>query len=201
MVHQDTLMKALTQSLSGGALEAVGVHGVELTDPVPTELPATTMRMDAAWRMADGRIFHLEFQSTRAPNLYRFLEYDVRLAQRHTTQIRTVVLYHADTARALDALDIGTAQYHVENVFLSHMDGTQALATVQAHLAAGRWEPPDRLRLALALNMHFSHRADVLDTVLTLVSAVPSMAERDLVVSAMIILGQYTLTGAERTRL
>ncbi len=114
----------------------------------------------------------------------------MRLAQHHTTHIRTVVLYHADTA-----------QYHVENVFLSQLDGTQALTTVQAHLAAGRWEPPDRLRLALALNMHWSHRTGVLDTVLMLVSAVPSMAERDLVVSAMIILGQYTLTGAERTRL
>ncbi len=201
MADQDTLMKALTRSLSGGALEAVGVHGVELTEPVPTELPATTMRMDAAWRMIDGRIFHLEFQSTREPNLYRFLEYDVRLAQHHTTQIRTVVLYHADTIHAPDALDIGTAQYHVENVFLSQLDGTQALTTVQAHLAAGRWEPPDRLRLALALNMHFSDRTDVLNTVLTLVSAVPSMTERDLVVSAMIILGNYALTGAERTRL
>ena len=49
--------------------------------------------------------------------------------------------------------------------------------------------------------MHFSHRTDVLDTVLTLVSGVPSMTERDLVVSAMIILEHYTLTGAERTRL
>lgn len=109
MAGQDTLMKALTRSLSGGALEAVGVHGVELTEPVPTELTATTMRMDAAWRMMDGRIFHLEFQSTREPNLYRFLEYDVRLAQHHTTQIPTVVLYHADTVQAPDGLDIGTA--------------------------------------------------------------------------------------------
>lgn len=110
-------------------------------------------------------------------------------------------LYHADTVQAPDALDIGTAQYHVENVFLSQLDGTQALTTVQAHLDAGRWEPPDRLRLALALNMHFSDRTDVLNTVLTLVSAIPSMTERDLVVSAMIILGNYALTDAERTRL
>ncbi len=55
MARQDTPMKVLTNSLSGGALEAVGVHGVELTESLPTELLANTLRIDMAWRMQDGR--------------------------------------------------------------------------------------------------------------------------------------------------
>ena len=78
MAGQDTLMNALTRSLSGGALDALGVFDVELAEPMPTELPANTLRMDKAWRMQDGRVFHLEFQSTREPTLHRFLEYDAR---------------------------------------------------------------------------------------------------------------------------
>lgn len=34
---QDTLMKALTQALSGGAMEVLGVYGVELVEPAPTD--------------------------------------------------------------------------------------------------------------------------------------------------------------------
>ena len=32
MAKKDTIMKALTKSLSGGALQAIGVYGVELAD-------------------------------------------------------------------------------------------------------------------------------------------------------------------------
>ncbi len=73
MARQDTLMKALAQSLSGGALEAVGVYGVELAEPLPTELPANALRIDMAWRMQEGQLFHLEFQSKRETDLHRFL--------------------------------------------------------------------------------------------------------------------------------
>ena len=51
VAKQDTLMKALTKSLSSGALEAIGVYGVELTESLPTELPANTLRVDMAWAM------------------------------------------------------------------------------------------------------------------------------------------------------
>ena len=42
-------------------------------------------------------------------------------------KIRTVVLYHSAGAQAPDELDVGTAQYRVENVFLSNPDGNAAL--------------------------------------------------------------------------
>ena len=51
MSGQDAYMKALTESLSGGALEAVGVHGVELAAHLPTELPANVLHTDKVWRM------------------------------------------------------------------------------------------------------------------------------------------------------
>ena len=47
-------MEALTKSLSGGALKAVGVYGVKLAEPLPTELLANTLQIDMAWRMQDN---------------------------------------------------------------------------------------------------------------------------------------------------
>ncbi len=201
MAGQDTMMKALTRSLSGGALDVLGVLGVELAEPLPTELPANTLRMDKAWRMQDGRVFHLEFQSTREPTLYRFLEYDARLAHQHFTQIRTVVLYHAKVNDAPSELNIGTAMYHVENIYLSQMDGDRALDEVSQHLKMGQWEPKDRLRLALALNMRVQDMSVTLNRVLELVSVVPNETEKDLVVSAIAALGDHSLNDQQRAHL
>lgn len=193
-------MKALAQSLSGGALGAVGIRGVELVAPFPTELPAGVLRTDMVWRMSDGWLFHLEFQSTRETDLHRFLEYDVRLARHHRGKIRTVVLYHTRIAQAPKELDIGTAKYRVENVHLSNQSGERALETVERHLRAGRWEPEDRLRLALAMNMDLPDRRRAFERVLELVPQVPE-EERDLVAAALFALGEKGLSEDEQKRL
>ncbi|MDI9259609.1 hypothetical protein [Alicyclobacillus sendaiensis] len=201
MPTQDTLMKALTRSLSGGALDALGVSGVELTEPLPTELPANTLRVDRVWRMANGDLFHLEFQTKREATLHRFLEYDARLANEHRARIRTVVLYHASVASAPHSLDIGTAHYRVENVFLAHMRAEKALDDVEQHLHQGQWEAGDRLRLGLALNMRTDDQVKAFERVRQLVPQVPDEVERDLVVSAILVLGDQGLTEEQRTQL
>ena len=200
MSVQDAYMKALTRSLSGGALEAVGVHGVELASHLPTELPANVLQTDRVWRMQDDWIFHLEFQSAVETDLHRFLEYDVRLARHHRTKIRPVVLYHTKVTRAPEELDIGTAKYQVENVYLSGQNGDAALAVVARHLQTNGWEPEDRLRLALAMNMDLANRKQAFEHVLALVPQVPQ-DERDLVVAALLALGEKGLCEAEQKRL
>ncbi|SIS85684.1 RpnC/YadD family protein [Alicyclobacillus vulcanalis] len=201
MSNQDALMKALTRSLSGGALDALGVYGVELVESVETELPANVLRMDRVWRTRDGQLFHLEFQATREPTLHRFLEYDARLANRMRCPIRTVILYHASIGSAPSELNIGTAQYRVENVFLAEVDGDEALNEVERHLREGRWEARDRLRLALALNMRLGNPQQAFDRVLSLVGQVQDEEERELVVSALLTLGDQALSDEERIRL
>lgn len=76
MATKDLYVKVLTRSLSEGATRALGVDGVELAEALPTALPAGELRADTVWRMTDGQLFHLEFQTSLEPTLYRFLEYD-----------------------------------------------------------------------------------------------------------------------------
>ena len=200
MPGQDAYLKALTKSLSGGALAAIGVHGVELAAPLPTELPANVLHTDKTWRMQDNRVFHLEFQHDRETDLHRFLEYDVRLARHHRMKIRTVVLYHGEVTRAPEKLDIGTAKYHVENVYLSDQNGDAALDIVSRHLQTDGWEPEDRLRLALAMNMDLADRNRAFERLFALVPQVPEEG-RDLVVAALLALGEKGLSEAEQKRL
>lgn len=67
MGDRDIYLKLLTQSLSGGALRSWGLDDVELAEELPTALPASEMRVDTVWRMVDGRLFHLEFQTNPDP--------------------------------------------------------------------------------------------------------------------------------------
>lgn len=201
VADQDTYLKLLSQALSDGAMFSLGVDGVELLDHLPTEVPASGLKIDTAWRMQDGGVFHLEYQSERESTLYRFLNYDVRLTTRYECAVRTVVLYHGAVHSAPSTLNLGTVRYQVENVYLAARDGDAELDVVERHLAADSWEAGDRLRLALALNMAVEDRTQTLERVLALVHRVPAPEETDLITAAVMALAESTLTDRERERL
>ncbi|MFD1674174.1 Rpn family recombination-promoting nuclease/putative transposase [Alicyclobacillus fodiniaquatilis] len=206
MPHQqnDIIMKKLTETFSHDALHIFGIEGVELSEALPTELSAVeSRRIDMAWRTAAGEVFHLEFQTKRESTLHRFLAYDVKLAWQYKTTVRTVVLYHQGVLHAPVALDIGTAQYHVENVYLGNFDGDGVLDSVEQDIACGQWTPNDRVQLSLALNMRFSRRTkeQAIDKVLALVERIPEPEERDLVCAALIGLTERALSESEWLRM
>ncbi len=202
MADKDLYLKVLTRSLSDGALAAIGVHDVELAAVLPTHLPAGELRVDTVWRMVDGRIFHLEFQSQRESTLYRFLEYDARLVRHYEAPaIRTVILYHVPVSPAPASMDLGMIQYRVENVYLADQDGDAALGVVAQHLASDAWEPADRLRLALAMTMRAEDRRALFGQTVELIAQVPTPDEGDLVAAAIMALAEQALTDEEIERL
>ena len=201
MADQDIYLKLLTQGLSGGAMRAIGIDDVELSESLPTELMASALRVDTVWRMVDGRIFHLEFQTERVTSLERFLDYDTRLARRYGAPVRTIVLYDARVASAPDTLHLGTIQYQVENVFLRHFQGERVLDGVAKHLATQTWEPADRLRLALAFGMATQDRRALFGQTLGLIHQVPEPAERDLITAAILAVSERLLSDQETTTL
>ena len=67
----------------------------------------------------------------------------------------TIVLYTENINEGPTSLDIGTAIYQVENVYLNRLNGDEALAVMEHHLANATWTPQDRVRPAFAFHMHF----------------------------------------------
>jgi len=199
---KDTIMKALTGALSEDSLKVLGIYGVRVAKALPTELDTLKQHVDMLWQMDDGRLFHLEFQTNRESSLHRFLMYDARLAEQYKVRIRTVILYHGDVKDAPEELNIGTAQYHVENVYLGKFDGDGALDVVECHLKVHEWTPEDRWRLALAMNMKFAKRSreEAVESVLRLVQLIPAQQERDFVVAGILSLTERVLTESERVR-
>ncbi len=102
---------------------------------------------------------------------------------------------------APSVLDLGNLRYQVENVYLGDLDGDAELDVVARHLATNSFEPGDRLRLALALNMVLQKRSQIFERVLDLVHRVPDQKETDLIASVVMAFAASTLTKRQRKRL
>ncbi len=64
--------------------------------------------LDRVFEPDNHTLMHLEFQSTREPNLYRFLGYAVALTLQYRQPVRTVVIYLCKAAvDILERLDLG----------------------------------------------------------------------------------------------
>ncbi|WP_304459043.1 transposase [Alicyclobacillus sendaiensis] len=188
----DIVAKHLTTALAGEVLSVIGIHNARVVRALPTELPKVEVRQeftDIMLELADGRLLHLEFQTTREPNLYRFGAYDWAIAERYKRPIRTVVLYTRDVTEAPQTLDAGSMQYTVENVYLGRLDGDAALETVKRHLAAHEWTEEDRVRLAFAFYMRFERRTrdEAFEEIVEVVQRVPDVHEQNYL--AALILG------------
>ncbi|GMA59512.1 hypothetical protein GCM10025858_40160 [Alicyclobacillus sacchari] len=188
----DIVAKHLTNALAGEVLSVIGIHNARVVRALPTELPKVEVRQeftDIMLDLADGRLLHLEFQTTREPNLYRFGTYDWAIAERYKRPIRTVVLYTRDVTEAPETLDAGSMHYTVENVYLGHLDGDEALETVKRHLSAHEWTEEDRVRLAFAFHMRFERRTrdEAFEEIVEVVQRVPDVHEQNYL--AALILG------------
>ena len=201
MDEQDADLKTfsqISQILSDGALVIVGVGGVDLA-PLPAKVPTSPLVM--VWGMRDGSVLHLEYRNEPESDLYRLLDYDLRLATQYDTTVRTVVLYHSAVQSAPSTLDAGAIQYQVENVYLAERDGDTELDTIEQHLATGAWEPGDSLRLGVALNMRVQNRSQAFERVLDLIHRVPGPEETDMVAAAVIAFTGSSVTAGEGERL
>lgn len=168
-----------------------------------TELDVVEIRQeftDIVLELDDSTVFHVEFQTTREPELYRFLMYDVQLAMKFLRKVRTVILYIGDIHDAPAQLDIGTVKYSVENVYLMNFDGDAALDIVERHIMTGEWTEQDRIRLAFALHMRYSRqtRKEAFEKILEITKQIPDKYEQNYTIALILGLSGRSLTEEEQ---
>ena len=187
----DILSKHLTNACPRGVLDVIGIIDATIVRALSTELNQVIIRnrnTDIVLEQDNGSLLHLEFQLSKEPTLYRFAAYDFALAEHFLQKLRTIVLYTGDIQGGSTSLDIGTDIYQVENIYLNHLDGDEALAVVEQHLANDTWTPQDRVRLAFAFHMHFKKRTqeEAFEEVLTFTRQIPDPKEQDYVVALIL---------------
>lgn len=203
---KDILSKHLLGAFPEDGLEVLGISDVHVVRTLATELDVVEIRQeftDIVLELDDNTVFHVEFQTTREPELYRFLMYDVQLAMKFGRNVRTVILYIGDIHDAPEQLDIGTVKYSVENVYLMNFDGDAALDTVERHIMTGEWTEQDRIRLAFALHMRYSRqtRKEAFEKILEITKQIPDKYEQNYTASLILGLSGRSLTEAEQIRL
>jgi hypothetical protein len=106
---------------------------------MPTESPQVDIHleeMDVVFRLADGSLLHLEFQTTwRRSDLVRFLLYDARLYARYRARIHTVVVYGAGIEDAITEIDGGALTYRAHAIFVGRQDGEARLAAIRDQIS------------------------------------------------------------------
>ena len=202
----DVLAKHMTGAFPEDSLRVFGIPDVRVVRALSTELDMVEIRQeftDIVLELDDGKILHLEHQSTKEATLYRFLGYDAQLARVFKRPIRTVVLYTEDIADGPLELDAGSIQYTVENVYLARFDGERTLEIVERHLTEDSWTDEDRVRLAFALNMRYERmtRGEAFERVLALTTRLPDKTEQDYIAALILGLSGRNLTTKQEERL
>ncbi len=153
----DIVLKYTAEALGGALFARFGLPFPPIVAGLPSELPQlriTSQQTDLLFRLADGSILHLEFQTTRrSGDLLRFAAYHLAVYQQYKRPVHTVVLYGAGIRSAADTLDTGAGAlvFKVQNILVGREDGDAALRRL--HEKATRDEPftdTDRIDLILA---------------------------------------------------
>jgi len=139
----DIVLKYTADALGGALFARFGLPFPPIVAGLPSELPQlliSSQQTDLLFRLADGSILHLEFQTTRrSGDILRFAAYHLTVYGRYKRPVHTVVLYGAGIRSAAATLDTGALTFHVHNIFLRREDGEATLRRL--HEKVARDEP------------------------------------------------------------
>ncbi len=195
----DIILKRIAVAFGGDLFARFGLSLPPIVAALPSELPQLTVSTqftDLLFRLADGSILHLEFQTQhRADTLLRFATYNLAAVARYGGPIYTVVLYGAGIRSAPVTLDIGSIVFTVRNILVGQEDGDAVLRRL--HETAARGEPftaSDRIDLILSPLMR-QRRAldDVVPELARLTQRLPD-AQRESTIGALLGLSYHDVS-------
>jgi hypothetical protein len=201
----DIVLKLIAAALGGDLFARFGVPLPPIVEALPTELPqleVRTQHTDQLFRLADGSIVHLEFQTTLRPgDLRRFCAYNLAACEQYEQPVWTVVLYGAGIRSAPDTWQYGSQTFRVQNLLVGQEDGDAVLQRLREKAARGEpFTPTDRVDLILSPLMRQSRPVqDVLREAAPLTQRLPE-GQQEPTVGALLGLAYHYVDGATRSR-
>ena len=133
--NKDVISKLFGEKLKNKSFEVYGLQIPEITEVLPTNLPAieaNEMRLDNLFRLKDDSLALVDYESTYDyEDKIKYLNYIARTLKRYKAFntdskqiIRMIVIYTGDVekGKTIDKLDVGCLQLKVEEVFLSELN-------------------------------------------------------------------------------
>ena len=129
-MRYDTTLKALFQTPPQELLRLL--VGGQAREMLTVEYPSVRLRRpDLVVRLTDGRLYHLELQSTNDPTMpWRMLDYYSLLHQHYGQAPQQQVLYVGEAPLALAShIAVATLSFHYEVIDIRTLDGERLLAS------------------------------------------------------------------------
>ena len=148
--NKDIVSKLFGEKLKHKSFEVYGLRIPEITEVLPTNLPAVEaneMRLDNLFRLKDNSLALVDYESTYDyEDKIKYLNYIVRTLKRYKVFknpkqiIRMIVIYTGDVkkGKTIDKLDVGCLQLQVEEVFLSELDAEKIEENLCEKIQAGK---------------------------------------------------------------
>ncbi|WP_287193055.1 hypothetical protein [Syntrophothermus sp.] len=188
-------------------MKAIGLDLPPIRDMLPTVIPVAEVkeeRIDFLFRLEDGSLLHLEFQTTAATraDMERFAGYDLKLLERYREIIRTVVIYSGRVKEAPVGFDGGSLVYRVTNVYLKSWDGEKEYEYLRERIDRGEeLSRAEIVRLIfLPLMKHDGAEGEVAIKAAELAKRIRD-EKQNLVFAAIIALSDRYMTEAQKKRL
>ena len=139
---EDKVFKTAAMFFGNDLLPYLGIKG-KMTAIAPTEqvhLEARRMEEDFNFKMEDGTLRHLEFESDRINerDLRRFREYEAFLSLIHDGPVITTVLCSADIKRPKTMLKCGINVYRIELVCMKDRNADDVFDGLEKALGRGQ---------------------------------------------------------------
>lgn len=147
---RDVIQKLLADLFKDGLAQWLGVPELRIESRLPAEVSTLAFNnqvLDHVFLTHTDCLFHLEFQSDKERQLYRFLTYAAALVTAHHKPVETMVLYLYQEPNAPDYLDLHSLLFTVDNVFVAKMPGDTVWERL-VRLPGDRWTDADFLDLA-----------------------------------------------------
>lgn len=201
----DIVAKHLMNTCAGSVLNVVGIRDTDTVRVWPTDITVVDVHeapTDVVLEQRDGSLLHIEVQTRREMDLWRFFHYDTTILYQHRKPLRSVVLYTRHVNPPPLVQDWQCISYRLETVVLADRDGEAALARVADHLAHGQYTQDDRMVLAFAYGMGYPQgsRPRVFQRILELIQQT-SEAEKTQLVALILGLSGKLFTVAEQQQL
>ncbi len=161
--NKDIMSKVLAEEFKGKSFEVYGVDLPKIVDSRPTEMAAVEaneLRMDRLFLLEDASYMIVDYESDYdEEKKSKYLGYIARLAKtlynelKYYPKLRVLIIYTADVTRKRTQpdLDMGAFKMHLEEAFLSEIDGNEVMERISCKMR-NREELDDKDLMQLIIN-------------------------------------------------
>ena len=161
--NKDIMSKVLAEEFKGKSFEVYGVDLPKIVDSRPTEMAAVEaneLRMDRLFLLVDASYMIVDYESDYdEEKKSKYLGYIARLAKtlynelKYYPRLRVLIIYTADVTRKRTKpdLDMGAFKMHLEEAFLSEIDGNEVMARISCKIR-NKEELDDKDLMQLIIN-------------------------------------------------